>query len=240
MPENGNGRALKHELALFDFDGTLANSLGWIRRATQRLADEFGFKRMTDEEMDRFRDSSPATILSGFGIPLWKMPRIATAMRRLMAEECDQIRLYEGIERFLQTAGERGLRLGMVSSNSEENIRVILGVANAGKFDVFECGASLLGKASKLKRAAKKAGVPVAQSIYIGDEIRDLEAAAKVGMPFGAVAWGFCRMTAFAQHRPAARFGNVVEMERYLCGNESGADGGGISGGDGTGAGAVD
>lgn len=228
--------ALNYDLALFDFDGTLADSLGWIRRATHRLADEFGFRKMTDAEMDRFRDSSPATILSGFGIPLWKMPRIATAMRRMMAAERDQIRLYDGIERFLRTAGQSGLRLGVVSSNSEENIRAILGPDNARRFDVFDCGAALLGKAGKLRHAARRAKVSVGRSIYVGDEIRDLEAAAKAGMAFGAVSWGFCRRAAFERRGPAAVFTTVEEMEDYLCSGGSGSVDGGMIGGKESGA----
>jgi phosphoglycolate phosphatase len=53
--------------------------------------------------------------------------------------------------------------------------------------------------------------------LCIGDEIRDLEAAAKAGIPFGAVAWGFTQIEALQAHAPAEVFMRMDEIaERIL------------------------
>ena len=67
----------------------------------------------------------------------------------------------------------------------------------------------MFGKAPKLRAVLKASGIPARQAIYLGDEIRDAEAAHKAGMAYGAVAWGYHSMDALraqlAIDRRAAR-----------------------------------
>ena len=207
---------LKHDLVLFDFDGTLADSLPWLSGATARLAQAFNFRVPPPDEIERLRDGGPNNILSAMGIPLWKMPRIAAAMRKMMAEDVATIRLFDGIEGFIRRLHARGVRLGIVSSNGEANVRTVLGPATAKLFQRYECGVSLLGKAAKLRRAVKLAKAE--HALYVGDEIRDFEAAEKAPMPFGAVGWGFSTVTAFEKRQPRVIFRSIHEMEDYLTG----------------------
>lgn len=207
---------MKHDLALFDFDGTLADSLPWFHQATQRLAARFNFKAVPTEELEAYRYRDASNLMSELNLPLWKVPRVVTAVRRLMAEEIHKISLFAGIKDFCRHAESQGLRLGIVSSNSEDNVQTALGPETCARFACFECGASLLGKASKLRRAARRAGTPIDRTIYIGDELRDLTAATKAGMPFGAVTWGWSPRPAFAPHQPTAIFDTIAEMEDYL------------------------
>ncbi len=209
---------MKQDLALFDFDGTLADSLPWFHEATRRLAARFNFKVVPTEELEAYRYRDASNLMAELNLPLWKVPRVVTAVRRLMAEEIHKISLFAGINEFTQRAEGKGLRLGIVSSNSEDNVRTALGRETSARFVCFECGASLLGKASKLRRAARKTGTTFDRTIYIGDELRDLTAATKAGMPFGAVTWGWSPRPAFAPLKPAAIFDTIAEMERYLLG----------------------
>jgi phosphoglycolate phosphatase len=208
---------MRHELVLFDFDGTLADSLGWVAGAMDRLAVRMNLPRMSPEALERYRESSPASIMSGMGIPLWKIPRIVTEMRRMMNEDIGTIRLFPGVEEFVHRMRGCGVKLGVVSSNSEENVRRVLGPELAGQFVVMGCGASILGKPPKLRRAAREAGVPLERTLYVGDELRDLEASAKAGMEFAAAGWGFTRPETFRARAPLAVFLSIAEMSDYLA-----------------------
>ena len=55
----------------------------------------------------------------------------------------------------------------------------------------YACSASLFGKRAKIRRVLRQAGVRPGEALYIGDEIRDLDAARASGMAFGAVSWGY-------------------------------------------------
>ena len=66
-----------------------------------------------------------------------------------------------------------------------------MGPALAAQITFFECGASVFGKAARFRKVLRRSGILPADAICIGDEIRDLEAARRAGIAFGAVAWGF-------------------------------------------------
>ena len=73
-------------------------------------------------------------------------------------------------------------------------------------------GASLFGKPARLRQVLRAAGVPAAAAIYVGDETRDAEAAAQVGVAFGAVTWGYAAAEALLARRPAHVFGAPGEI----------------------------
>lgn len=100
----------------------------------------------------------------------------------------------------------------MVSSDSEENVRRALGPDNARLISHFACGASIFGKAPKFRRALKLAGVAAADAICIGDEIRDIEAARKAGIAFGAVTWGYATAQALQAQAPEMIFSSMNDM----------------------------
>jgi phosphoglycolate phosphatase len=60
----------------------------------------------------------------------------------------------------------------------------------------------LFGKPAHLRRVLKASGVSAAEALYIGDEVRDADAARAVGCGFGAVSWGYARIDAFAPEPP--------------------------------------
>ena len=50
-------------LILLDFDGTLADSAAWMMRAVNPMARRYGFKTVTDEEIEMLRGrSTPLTV----------------------------------------------------------------------------------------------------------------------------------------------------------------------------------
>jgi phosphoglycolate phosphatase len=109
-----------------------------------------------------------------------------------------------------------GFRLGIVSSNGEDHIRRVLGPSEAARFGHYACGASLFGKARRLRTAMREAGQSPARVLYIGDEIRDSTAAADAGCDFGAVAWGYTHGAALAATAPALTFAEPADIVQAL------------------------
>jgi phosphoglycolate phosphatase len=146
------------------------------------------------------------------GVPAWKLPRIGIDMRRLMAEDIRQIHLFDGIGAMLQGLSDRRVALAIVTSNAYDNVRHVLGAEHAALIRYYACGASLFGKRGKLRRVLKQSGVRPSEAIFVGDEIRDIEAARAEGIPFGAVAWGYTHVAALEAYSPAAVFADVGEV----------------------------
>src|SRR5688500_4921443 len=117
---------LRYRLVGFDFDGTLADSAQWFLRAFNQMADEFQFARIDETEHDIVRGYDTREFARHVKLPLWKLPRILARLRFLAASECEQIRLFSGIDRLLEQLQRREILLAIVSSNSEATIRRVL------------------------------------------------------------------------------------------------------------------
>jgi phosphoglycolate phosphatase len=203
---------MRHQLVIFDFDGTLADSLPWFSRVINEVADRYRFRRVAAHEEDTLRAMDGRELMRHLGIPAWKLPLIVRHMRKRKSQEIGQTRLFDGVDRMLRRIADAGVATAVVSSNTEPNVRTILGADNASLIRYYECGASLFGKAPRFRKVLRRSGTPARDAICIGDEIRDLEAAQKAGIAFGAVTWGFSTTEALVARSPTVVFRSIDEI----------------------------
>ena len=207
---------MPYSLAIFDLDGTLADSFPWFLRTINDVADHFNFRRVKDEDIEELRHASSREILARLEVPLWKLPAIARHARRLKAEAAAEIPLFAGVEAMLRTLADNGVQLALVTSDSEANAREKLGASSA-LFAHFDCSASIFGKPAKFRRVIRRADASPERVIAIGDEVRDIEAARAVGIACGAVCWGYAAPKALRAHAPDHTFEQLDEIVRALC-----------------------
>ena len=103
------GSAVKYRLAIFDFDGTLADSYPWFTRVIDVVADEFGFGGSAPRNGRRCGPATRGTSWPRLGVPLWKVPRIARRMRQLKALEADRPAAVPGRRRAAAALAQRGV-----------------------------------------------------------------------------------------------------------------------------------
>lgn len=209
------GLSVTYNVVIFDLDGTLADSFPWFLRVVNDVAREFDFRSISPEEVEGMRGSDSRAILKSLDIPLWKVPRIAARMKALKSAQLHDIPLFPGVPAMLSALTDAGIRLALVSSDNEANARRQLGT-HVALFSDFACGASLFGKAPKFRKILKRAGVPPANAIAIGDEIRDFDAARAAGVSFGGVAWGFAARSALRALAPDEWFEDVTAITQRL------------------------
>ena len=206
---------MPYSLAIFDLDGTLADSFPWFLRNVNDVADRFGFRRIENGDIESLRHAGSREILRRLEVPLWKLPGIARHMRRMKAAHLDDIPLFPGAEAMLRAFAMAGLRWRWSAPTTRLNARRQLGEA-AQLFSHFDCGASLFGKAAKFRRVVKRAGVDPAQAISIGDEVRDIEAARAAGIACGAVMWGYAAPNALRALKPDLVFERIEDIAPRL------------------------
>lgn len=187
---------MNYKLIIFDFDGTLADSFPYFLQTMNALATTYNFPKIDSQEVDRLRGLDARQMMKRARLPAWKMPLIARSFIQLMNRDINQIHLFDGIPELLRTLATQGVKLAIVSSNSEENVRQVLGTDNASLISYYGCGTSLFHKGHKFKRAMAKLKIKPEETLCIGDEMRDIEAVQKVATAFGGVAWGYTRSDA--------------------------------------------
>lgn len=209
---------MPYKLALFDFDGTLADSFPWFAGVINDTADRFRFRRVEAHEVDGLRGKSSREMMQILGVSAWKLPFIARYIRKRKAQDLHGIPLFPEAPAALRRLHEAGVTLAMVSSNSEANIRKMFGPQTAALISHYECGSSLHGKARRFRKVLRRSGVAAADAIAIGDELRDIDAAREAGIAFGAVTWGYTHGAAMIAAKPDHAFDTFDAMVETISG----------------------
>ena len=102
--------------------------------------------------------------------------------------------------------------MGVLTSNSRENVTQVLGAQTTALIRHWECGSRIFGKTRKLRKLLRATGYANREVIFVGDELRDSDAAREAGVPFGAVAWGFTHLTALTAADAGQTFFDASEL----------------------------
>lgn len=212
MPPNDG----KPELLLFDFDGTVADTLPLFVEAVNDAAARYRFRPIDGDAIPRLRGLGPRAFAEALGLSAWKTPALAHHVRAYMRKRAAGVQLFEGIPDVLMRLLDGGRRIAFVTSNAEVTVRSVLGSAIADRVAHFECGAAVHGKARRFRRTLRTLGITPYHALAIGDEQRDARAAAAAGVRFGAVTWGYATPEALASQRPYVIFDSPADLLRLL------------------------
>ncbi|MBY0588029.1 HAD-IA family hydrolase [bacterium] len=189
-----------YELIVFDFDGTIADSLHQGLAHYNSLASQYGFLPVTD--ITAARAMKTKAFFRAHKIPLRRLPRLYKEFTRLQQDHMPSVRLYEGMSEAIALLKQR-YRVGILSSNSEENIRRCLranGVEHHFSFVLSH--SSVFGKHKSMRKVLKVEKLSKEKVVYVGDELRDMKAAAKIKIDACAVTWGIHAENVLLQEGP--------------------------------------
>ncbi|MCU0542539.1 MAG: HAD-IA family hydrolase [Oscillatoriaceae cyanobacterium Prado104] len=190
------------KVIIFDFDGTLADSIDILLSITNRLSAEFGLKTATKEELAQLSNLTSWQILKYSGISIFKFPLLIAKLKVELQNEIPRIQLFSGIKEVLLELKSLGFQLGIITSNSRENVLASLENNGLQKIFNFIYSGTTFGKHKVINRWMKRANIAPEEVVYVGDEIRDIEAARRTGIKIIAVGWGFNSREALAAHHP--------------------------------------
>jgi phosphoglycolate phosphatase-like HAD superfamily hydrolase len=191
------------KVLIFDFDGTIADSFHAVLAISNRLAREFGYDPVHPDDIDQLKNLSSREILRLSGVSPFRLPFLLGRLQRELNREICQLQPIPGISEVLQLLKQQEYRLGIVTSNSRENVAAFLEAhALRSLFDFIGTGLTVFGKGGIIRRILRQQRIDPATVVYVGDEIRDIEAARKIGIRVIAVSWGFNSQEALAAHHP--------------------------------------
>jgi len=182
---------------LFDFDGTLADTAPDLGAALNRLRAERGLPDMSVAEV-RPHASSGARGLLRVGLGLTPQDEGYESLRdafleHYMANICVGTALFPGIESLLAQLAVRGIAWGIVTNKATRfttPLVAALGIAPA----CVVCGDTTPHSKphpAPLLHAAAELSLAPEECCYVGDDLRDIQAAHAAGMRGIAVGWGY-------------------------------------------------
>ena len=208
---------MKYRSLIFDFDGTIADTLGESRRIFNELAPDYGIRQVEEHEIAQLRHLSLKEILSVLNIPKRRVPSIIARGTGMMRANIDRLQLIVGMKDALTEMRNHTHSFGILTSNTTANVDVFL--RNHGLRDLFEFVSStskLTGKARHLRAIRKTFSLKNTEMLYIGDELRDVKAAQKANIPHAAVSWGFNSRESLEKAKPTYLIDHPEEFVRLL------------------------
>jgi len=188
---------------IFDFDGTIADSLHAVVTICNRLAVEFGYPLTSPQELHRLQNLSSREIIRQSKVAAFKLPFLLRRVRLEMNHHIEELQPIAGMPPVLHQLKHQGCRLGIVTSNSSENVNTFLRIHQLEElFDFIDARLTIFGKGPVLRSVLKRYHLDPATVVYVGDETRDIEAARWIGIPIVAVSWGFNSHQALARQQP--------------------------------------
>ncbi len=183
------------KVAIFDFDGTIANTIpkdAEIANLFNKFTNEFGIdKQMTEKEVKRLRGLSLKEVVKSLHIRFYRLPFILRKVQKFLHPDLLKSDPIEGMTDVIKKLKEEEYILGIVTSSKKALVENFLKRHGINGFDFIQSGTSLFGKHRIINKLLKKYGFSQEETIYIGDEIRDIEATKKSEVPIISVTWGF-------------------------------------------------
>jgi phosphoglycolate phosphatase len=188
---------------IFDFDGTLVDSFDVMLEKFNLLADIFKYRKVKLEEIPSLKNLNSRAFIQYLEIPLYKIPRVLVAARKSIRDNMQALTSFVDLPMVLRQLHDQGFTLGILTSNSEENVTTWLAEQKLKHlFHFIHHKSSLFGKKTILKKIIRQLNMDKAKTVYIGDETRDVEAAKLNNIHSIAVTWGFNSETALQSYQP--------------------------------------
>jgi pyrophosphatase PpaX len=206
--------------AIFDLDGTLADTLPVCYAAFRGACTRLGGPAYDDEQIRALFGPSEE------GMVQRAMPdRWPAALEALLEEYRRHLVLCSGVfpavGSVLERLRGRGVPLALVTGKGPQTTAMSLThLGLDGVFDAVEIGSPQgVVKAAAIARVVAAWGVAAAEVIYVGDAVADMQAAVEAGVRPVAAAWApSAREAELAATKPYALFTDAGAFEAWLVG----------------------
>lgn len=185
---------------IFDFDGTLADTIPAITEGVNLTMQKYGFPTHSETEIRSFINNGPRMLIRR---ALPKDKQTDEALLDAVLADYDTLyktvchhtdRAYDGVFELIETLRKKGLRIGVLSNKQDHLLREIC----TGIFPT-ECDAILgtvPGKPTKpdpylSHKIAQMLGVSPDACLMVGDSDVDIRTANNAGMTHIGVSWGY-------------------------------------------------
>lgn len=187
---------------IFDFDGTIIDSRDLIIQLYNEIAERDNYKKIDNLNVVKLSNLSIAERCSMLNVPMYKIPSIALEVRKHYKRDLPNLRIKDRVAELLYNLRNEGFRLGIISSNEKDNIIEFLKVNDMDIFESVFSEKNIFGKHHAISKFMRKLNLEIKNTIYIGDEVRDIISCKKVSIKVIAVTWGYDSLNFLLENKP--------------------------------------
>ena len=175
---------------IFDFDGTLANTLDLVARIYNENAHHYGALPIDMKDISDYRKLGYKKAMKKLKIRWTVLPRLVLFVSREMKKHMEEVEPYAGVVDVLNDIQKQGISIGVLTSNDGALVHEYLEKNNFPIFDFIVSEKTMFGKEKALKKIMKRHDLHRNRVVYVGDEPRDITACNKAGIKVIGVTWG--------------------------------------------------
>lgn len=194
---------MQKKLLVFDFDGTIANTLAIAVEVVNKLGEEFGFPHVSEEEFMELKHKRIGELLRLSGLSWIQVPLLVKRARDYFKINMARVDPIHKMPEVLPSLHDRGYMMGILTSNTQEAVRTFINHHELNYFEFIHAPDSIFGKSKVLREVLKTYYLKPEEVVMIGDEIRDISAAKKAKVDAVAVTWGFNSIQRLEEVEPA-------------------------------------
>lgn len=187
---------------IFDFDGTLANSLDLVFKLYNEHVDEFGYLPLDKSEFNDLRKLGYKKAMRRKKVKMRMLPKMLVVIGREMRRRMDEVLPYEGIVQVVEQLKKQGHTVGVLTSNQAPLVKEFFVKHSFPEFDFVVSEKTLFGKEKALRKIMKSYDLENDRVIYVGDEPRDVAACRRAKIPIVGVSWGLAGTEGYLKVQP--------------------------------------
>ena len=188
---------MKHAV-IFDLDGTLLNTLGDLRAATNHALEVRGLPPHSMEEIRQFIGNGIRLLIRRAmpeGTPEAEIDAALDDFKAYYAAHIhDRTVPYDGIPQLLTALRKRGIQVAVLSNKIDSASQQLIEYFFPGKTDVVfgeHVGVPRKPDPTSCRMVMQQLGVQPEQVLYVGDSGTDMQTAKNAGLYAVGVTWGF-------------------------------------------------
>lgn len=189
---------MKYQLAIFDLDGTLLDTLEDLADSTNYVMRQFGYPERTIAEVRSFVGNGIRKLLERSapeGTPTEEIDRMFETFKEYYGAHCaDKTKPYDGVMELLASLQKQGVKLAVVSNKADYAVKALCEQYFPGYFDVAvgeRTGIARKPAPDTVNEVLRNLQMDKSQAVYIGDSEVDVQTAKNAKMDCIAVDWGF-------------------------------------------------
>ena len=213
-----------YQLAIFDLDGTLLDTLADLRQGLNYALATQGFAPRTLPEVRAFVGNGIRKLIERAvpaGTDEAQIDAVFAAFNPYYAVHCaDETRPYDGILALLRTLNDAGVQCALVSNKPDYAVQILaekhfpgLLAAAAGAKD----GVRKKPAPDSVFAVIHQLGAEGLRAVYIGDSEVDLQTAQNAALPCISVSWGFRDRDVLEQAGAACICDTVDALYQAIC-----------------------